>query len=620
MGRSSPRFDWLAAWILGSAWAQLAGWGLSAVGQLNRGGYLVALLLFLGTLFCWRRTLREPSTRPVFLVRRSTYARGLPRAWLALTILAFIGGVLSAPDNFDYLTYRFPRVLHWWWDDRWTWLHTPEDRQNASAIGMEWLMAPLLVLFRTDRLFFLINFVSFLFLPGLIFSVFRQAGVAGRVAWSWMWLLPGGFCFILQAASMGNDSFAAVYFLAALHYARRARNGSTLALVLSILSIALVTGAKASNIPLIVPWLAVLWMQGRRVLAAVRTTPLVAVALVGIIASFLPIGVINILHTGSYTGDPSNVRRLQTANPVIGVVGNSLQVGLGNLAPPVWPHEFKWPHQDEIQAAIQSHGFPRFGLTGVPFQVDETAGIGPGVLLLSILGAIYGLRRRIAQPRRPGAWLLAGSVLVAWLGYMSKMGSEAGQRLVAVYYVAGILALLVVLPVNGLAIHRAGWRLLAAVTMLMAFPLVILSPARPILPVPWIDAALRLARVPAAVIEHLDEGYRLRAQRRDELHDLRQAIPADQHAIGVMGSDDEPAVSLWLPFGSRGTVELFPNDPGPAARHLRYVAVSSDRLRQDNVQLDDLLKKWSLEIVAQQPLRYTLRRGTQTWYLLRVTP
>jgi hypothetical protein len=298
------------------------------------------------------------------------------------------------------------------------------------------------------------------------------------------------------------------------------------------------------------------------------------------------------------------------------VVGNGIEIVTANLAPPVWPRDFRWPCQDRI-AGLVPKGYPRFGFTGVPIQMDETAGIGPGLVLLSLAGVIYGLRHRAGQGRRKGVWLLTGSVVVAWLGYMAKMGSEAAPRLVAVYYVAGILALLAAIPVAGVAIHRPGWRLTAGLILLMAFPLVVFSPARPVLPVAWINAALHLAHAPQSAIDRLDDGYRLRAQRRDELHDLRQSIPAEERAIGVMGGDDEPAVSLWLPFGSRETFEVFPHGPNPAERHLRYLAVSSDRLRDDKVQIGDLLQQWSMTIVARQQLRYTPRREPQTWYLLR---
>jgi hypothetical protein len=619
MARRFPRFDWLALWILWSVCAQVAGWGLSAVSGLNPAGYAVVIVIFTAGCIAGRGWLREPSTRPLFLRRRSTYVRWLPRAWLALAILAFIGGVFHASDNFDYLTYRFPRVLHWWWDGGWSWLHTPEQRQNLSAVGMEWLMTPLLVLFHTDRLFFLINFVAFLFLPGLVYSVFRQSGVSARVAWSWMWLLPLGFCFILQAASMGNDSFAATYFLASLHYARRARDGAPFALVLSLFSIALVTASKASNIPLVLPWLIVLGLQGRPLLASVRLGLLAGAGVLAVLASFLPMALVNMIHTGSYTGDPTNKYHLQTLNPFTGVVGNALEIGLGNLAPPFWPHDFHWPAEDTLDAILKK-GSLRFGFTGVPFQIEETAGVGPGLVLLALLGVAYGARAWLGgEARRPGlsARLLAGAIAVACLGYMAKMGSEAGQRLFAVYYVAGILALLVLFPLDGRCIHRGAWRVIAVLGVAMTIPLVVLNPARPVLPVPWINAGLHLAHVPDAVIEHLDTGYRLRSQRRDELHDLRQAIPASETAIGVVSGPDEPAVSLWLPFGSRETVEVSVRTVDPTAMGLRYVAVSGDRLRLSNVQLNDLLKKWPMTVVAQQPLLYTLRREPETWYLLR---
>ena len=75
----------------------------------------------------------------------------------------------------------------------------------------------------TDRFLFLINWISYLLLPGLIFSVFTRLQVRPRVAWWWMWFLASGWCFALQAGSVDNDSLAAVYILAAVDLALRAR-------------------------------------------------------------------------------------------------------------------------------------------------------------------------------------------------------------------------------------------------------------------------------------------------------------------------------------------------------------------------------------------------------------
>jgi hypothetical protein len=145
--------------------------------------------------------------------------------------------------------------LHWLTEGHWHWIHTPNYRMNNRACGFEWLTAPLLLFTKSDRSLFLINFLSFLLLPGLVFSVFTRLGVRSRVAWYWMWLLPTGYNFLLQAGSVANDTFPTVYALAALDFGLRAwgsRRGSDL--WLSVLAAALLTGAKASNLTLLLPW------------------------------------------------------------------------------------------------------------------------------------------------------------------------------------------------------------------------------------------------------------------------------------------------------------------------------------------------------------------------------
>ena len=77
---------------------------------------------------------------------------------------------------------------------------------NNRPCGLEWLSAPLLLFTKSDRGLFLVNFLPFLLLPGLIFSVLTRLGVRARVAWHWMWLLPTGYNFLLQGGSLGNDT------------------------------------------------------------------------------------------------------------------------------------------------------------------------------------------------------------------------------------------------------------------------------------------------------------------------------------------------------------------------------------------------------------------------------
>ncbi|HZL12940.1 MAG TPA: hypothetical protein VFC85_02240, partial [Verrucomicrobiae bacterium] len=137
--------------------------------------------------------------------------------------MAFLGGAMYAPNNYDALAYRIPRILHWLAANQWHWIHTIFDRVNDRSCGIEWVSAPFVALFKTDRFLFLINIVSFLFLPGLVFSMFTRLGVRRRVAWHWMWIVPTGYGFLLQAGSIGNDLFGAVFALAAVDFALRAK-------------------------------------------------------------------------------------------------------------------------------------------------------------------------------------------------------------------------------------------------------------------------------------------------------------------------------------------------------------------------------------------------------------
>ncbi|HSY74445.1 MAG TPA: hypothetical protein VK810_03160, partial [Dongiaceae bacterium] len=211
-------------WIWFCAYLNCAGWALSAIHQLNACGYVVALALWFGALFVWRKKTSK-QIFPQFHCRkfRRRFRRPFPLAFLILAAMAFLGGAIYAPNNYDGLTYRVPRILHWLAADQWNWIHTIFPRVNQRACGIEWISAPLIALTKSDRLLFLINIVSFLFLPGLIFSVFTKLGVRSRVAWHWMWIVPTGYCFLLQAGSIGNDLFGAPFALAAVDFALRAK-------------------------------------------------------------------------------------------------------------------------------------------------------------------------------------------------------------------------------------------------------------------------------------------------------------------------------------------------------------------------------------------------------------
>jgi len=622
--RKVTSFDWLALWILFSAWSSLSGWCLSACGYLNPAGIAFSYSLFLGGLILFRSHLQGKGGRTGWKILRSRYLA--PKLWLLLAVLALVGGIAHAPNNYDYLTYRFPRILHWSWDHAWSWIPTVNGRMNYSGTGFEWLMVPLFIVFKTDRLFFLINFISCLLLPGVIFSVFSGLGISKRISWWWMWILPCGYCYILQAASVGNDSFAAVYFLASLHYLFQAKISSPLKnLTFSCLAIALMTGAKASNLPLVLPWLTVLFFHRRYLLEKIRPAVIAMVLMVAAAVSFLPMALLNIHFTGDYAGDPTNSGKMKVSNPVSGVLGNSLQLATDNLAPPLLPRSIDWePLLPSHLKAYVLRDFPRLDLHMGELQIEEGAGLGLGIVLFVSLFIVGGIGARIADPslivaRNRRALWVAGAGAVAWLAYMSKMGSESTSRLVAAYYPLLIAGILVMVSLDGRIVHRCVFKWVGFIAMLSAIPLVILCPARPLFPVQAVSNIMTKSHVPGGIVARYDQVYSVYASRAEGFKELIVAIPPSERAIGFLQLGNDPEASLWRPFGTRKVIDVTPADSAEEvkARGIHFVVVSQDALAyRYHTTVAFLSAKWSGSLVAEKSLILLAHRGSETWYLL----
>ncbi|HTT57726.1 MAG TPA: hypothetical protein VMF63_11495, partial [Opitutaceae bacterium] len=332
--RRAPVLTWTAWWLAAGAVCTSGGWILSLAGWLRPIGYwvLVGVALMMAAIIArYTEFLRLP---PWTGVRWRRYRRLWPAAFCLAAGLVVLGALAHEPNNVDAMTYRLPRVLHWLARGRWHWIETVDPRLNYSACGQEWLMAPWLALTDSGRLTWIWNFGGWLLLPGLLFLTLRDLGVRPRVAWVWMWLLPLAPLYVLQAGSVANDLLGAVYFVAALAFAARLRrDASKEALVFSIVAMALATGAKASNLPLVLPWLVlvapIIWPNpGLRRAAWIMALP------AGLV-SVLPTLAANRVVTGGWTGDPARITGVETGGPWSGLVGNVTQFAAQNLVPPV---------------------------------------------------------------------------------------------------------------------------------------------------------------------------------------------------------------------------------------------------------------------------------------------
>jgi hypothetical protein len=118
-------------------------------------------------------------------IAKASYKAG-SNAFFALAVMCFVGGALYHSQNNDSNEYRIPRVWHWLAEGHWTWIRITDVRMNVAGCDFEWIVAPIMLFTKHDRLLFLANWASYLLLPGLVFSSFTRLGLRPRVAWWWM--------------------------------------------------------------------------------------------------------------------------------------------------------------------------------------------------------------------------------------------------------------------------------------------------------------------------------------------------------------------------------------------------------------------------------------------------
>ncbi len=668
-----PMTPFVRFWIWISAFASLAGWSLSAVGQLNPGGYLVcfATAAIVLVLRAWKRrskfniqhqTSKEGSrTGKVgrwevnvecskFLNRYPRrFRRPLPFCYFALAVLIFLSGAIHPPGNYTGLAYRAGRVLQWLAHDGWFWIHTADYRMNDRACGIEWLSAPLLLFTHSTRGLFLINFLPFLLLPGLVFSIFTRLGVRARVAWSWMWLLPTGYNFILQAGGNANDTFPTVYALAALDFAlragqsgkRKAESGKDFSgqfsdFSHSILAAALLTGAKASNLPLLLPWALVMvttmengrWKMEMSALRAVFNSPSsILVVCLAAAVSFLPTAILNVHYLGDWSGLSIERTGMDMRNPLVGIWGNGFPLLLDNFTPPLFPFAGWWNAHalaalPQFMAAPLTANFePGFFWLG-ELPTEDWAGIGFGLsvlLAVSVIANFFISKPRMpsAVSRHPSAMLLAAPWL-ALLAFCIKSGMNSPARLIAPYYPL-LLPLLLTGAGQSQIVRRHWWRALAGGMVLLAFVILILTPDRPLWPAQTVLSKLAARHPENHLIHRALEVYAVYAKRSDPLADVRPLLPPGLKVVGFIGAEDDCDISLWLPLGSRRVEHFLLSDPPERFRQMgiEYAVVGGLNLQLRDTTLDAWLQKIGAELIASTNATQKVSEGPQPWFVVR---
>ncbi len=629
------------SWIWISTLASLAGWLLSAAGQLNRLGYTIFGLVLLAGWFVYRQRAAVRPTLPRKKVVnwpkfRRRFGRPFPLGFAVLTLLVLVGGLLYPPTNHSGLTYRTSRVLNWLSQEHWFWIHSPNYRMNNRACGFEWLSAPLLLFTKSDRSLFLINFLPFLLLPGLIFSVFTRWGVKPRVAWPWMWLLPTGYTFLLQAGSIANDTFPTVYALAAVDFACRAwisRRPNDL--WYSILSAALLTGAKASNIPLLLPWTLLLIPVAPMLIRKPVWT--VFLCLLALVVSFVPTALLNALYCGDWSGLKLERAGMAMREPWVGIWGNGLILLVNNFVPPVFLQAGSW-NQNVLNSLPQAmvrplvnnfeNGFHQL----LELQTEEWAGIGFGLsVLLAVSFAALpfyrspsGLQLGVARKSvlsRPLRLAVLCSPWVALLVYCIKSGMVTPARLISPYYPL-LLPLLLTIGSHEQLIRRRWWRALALSLMAVALPVVVFTPARPLFPARTIFSRLQQLNLAPGLVSRAGKVYSVYSERSDPLKQVRRLLPTDLQVVGFMADGDDMDISFWRPFGQRRVEHILLDDPPHRMRqrHIEYVVIGEAHLAAHRIQIADWLERNGGHLVASMTATIKVTEGPQPWYIVRLSP
>jgi len=623
----------VSIWVWFCAYLNCAGWALSAIHQLNATGYTVTLLLGFAGLWVWRKKTSAPIFPKVRWQKfRRRFRKPFPLAFLILASLSFFGGALYAPTNYDALAYRIPRILHWLAAGQWQWIHTDFNRLNTRGCGIEWVSAPLIALTKTDRLLFLINIVSFLLLPGLVFSLFTRLGVRRRTAWHWMWLVPTGYGFLLQSGGIGNDLFGAVFAMAAIDFALRARQGKKLGdLWLSALAAGLMTASKSFNLVLLLPWAIAIFPSARLLLRRPFVSIFVFAMAAG--ASLLPTALLNARNCGDWTGLAAEPVNFGAGPPLLYIVANTILLLLHNFAPPVFPFAHAWHDfvQQVIPAAISAQLHQYFEANGAEFQIgemqmEEWAGLGLGVSFLLLWVLIRQVRCLPGYPTRVAAnFILSYEVLIslgAWaaLGViMARSGLSVPARYLLPFY-----ALLMVPLLRGavpLKLTKSlWWRRAAGGVFLLAGLVLILTPPRPLWPAVSMLKFLGADHSADTLVRRAWTVYSVYNARWDAFEPVRVVLPEDANPLGMVTADD-PETTLWQPFGSRSILHICRSDGPEKIRSLgiKYALVSGTVVNGNyKMSVDDWLARNNAEVLQHFSLTLLVTRGATDWYLVRM--
>jgi hypothetical protein len=234
---------------------------------------------------------------------------------------------------------------------------------------------------------------------------------------------------------------------------------------------------------------------------------------------------------------------------------------------------------------------------------------------ISVIGGLWCRLRRYKLDTWRKLTILSGVLVL--LVFMCSLGSESAARLAAPYYTFLLIPILL-LGVNASLVRTRWWMACAVLASLAGLPGLVLTPARPLLPMQKISADFLEQHPESALAQRMATVYRVYADRADSLAPLRKYLPSDAVNVGFVCSDDDSEVSLWLPLGSRKVFDLVPEDTAGdlQAADVRYVVVGAAGLTQRGTNIDEFLARYGGRIIGQEKIIVKVLRGAEDWYVV----
>jgi hypothetical protein len=640
----------LKYWLIFCAFCNWAGWILSTFHRLNRWGYTIAFGIGVPLMLIWASITHGPGFKvPQRMKLRRRFTRLCPAIFLIFAVLTFLSGALYPANNYDALAYRAPRVMHWLAAEHWHWIHTAFQRVNTRGCGIEWVSAPIITFTRSDWLLFLATLISFCLLPGLLFGCLTRLGVKLRVAYVWMWLLPLGSCFLLQAGTVCNDLFAATFVLAGVYYALRARlEGRIQDAWMALLATGLATGVKANAIPLLLVCVVILAGCWRLLMSRLVMT--LVVGLLALLCSFAPTALLNYKYCGDWTGGAAERLEFRAKQQWVRPLGNIAFLISYHLNPPIDPFAVYWNQHVAPQLGPQRFrkALRENFLDGDSiFRLDElqtdSAGLGLALSGMLALSALAALRMQRVRVRRHGQkvenerffhWLnfnfmsdpigrMRALVLVAsgiaFLFMMKTSFVSCIGRLLCPYYALLVVPLL--LPTGqAIVVRHRMWKVGVIVLAVLSAAPLLLRPERPLIPVRPILAMLHDAGWNGPLLSRVERVFSVYSQRGDAFMPALQELPSDTQVLGLVTYDD-PESTLWKPFGARRIIHVCAEDTAQdlRSRGIRYILVGKVRFPLVFTEsFEDWLSRMNAEVVKELPLALRAADGPKPWYIVRL--